>query len=225
MQNAHLRLGRLSYQRNTEKVHTLTSVHVSHYIGESEQAHLLSFFGNDAEVGAITAAIQERHHFELHLPDGSKQRIGFGEDASCYKSNLSVPQHKKLVRHVVAVSSWLHNNGSAGRIFLIDGKAEAEGAAWSTLVNLLGLPADPRWGEVLLRELREEGKMLPLAGVGCSPTVIHATRNEMLERVGRAVAENRIPFPEKSGPITWPQFDIAALLSVDRANSQTVELT
>lgn len=224
MQNAHLRFGRLSYQRNTEKVHTFISVHVSHYIGEDEQAHLLSFFGNDAEVGAITAAIQERHRFELHFPDGSKQRIGFGEDAACYKSNLSVPQHKKLLRHVVAVSSWLHGNGSAGRIFLIDGEAEMGGAAWATVVNLLGLPADPDWGDVLLRELREESKLLPLPGIGCTPSIIHATRDEMLERIGRAVAENRIPFPLNNGPVAWPQLDISALLSVDRPNSQTVEL-
>ncbi len=214
MQNAHLRLARLSYQRNTEKTNTFISVRISHYIGESEQAHLLSFFGNDAEVGAITAAVQENHRFELHFPDGSKQRVGFGDDASCYKANLSLPQHKKSLRHVVAVSSWLRNNGSAGRTFLIDGEAEAQGAAWATLVGLLGLPADPCWGDVLLRELREEGKLLPLAGIGCNPTVLHATRDEMLHRIGRAVAENRVPFPEVNGPIVWPQHDLKRILTL-----------
>lgn len=220
MQNAHLRLGRLSYQRNTEKTDTFISVHVSHYIGESEQAHLLSFFGNDAEVGAITAAIQENHHFELQLPDGSKQRIGLG-DASCYKANLCLPQQKKSLRHVVAISSWLHSNGSAGRTFLISDAAEGQDAAWAALVNLLGLPADSRWGKVLLRELEEEGKLLPLTGIGCSPSVIHATRDEMLERIGRAVAERRVPFPEKNSPITWPHFDIAAVLTVGLSDRQS----
>lgn len=224
MQNAHLRLGRLSYQRNSEKTNTHISIHVSHFIGEGEQAHLLSFFGNDAEVGAITAAIQENHRFELHFPDGSKQRVGFGDDASCYKANLSLPQHKTSLRHVVAVSSWLHSNGSAGRIFLVDGEAETRDAAWATLVNLLGLPADPRWGEVLLRELREEGKLLPLSGIGCNPAVIHATRDEMLEWIGRAVAENRVPFPGKNGPIKWPHFDLKTVLAVDPPNSRTVDL-
>jgi hypothetical protein len=224
MQNAHLRLGRLSYQRNSEKTNTHISIHVSHYIGEGEQAHLLSFFGNDAEVGAITAAIQENHRFELHFPDGSKQRVGFGDDASCYKANLSLPQHKKSLRHVVAVSSWLHSNGSAGRIFLVDVEAETRGAAWATLVSLLGLPADPRWGEVLLRELREEGKLLPLSGIGCNPAVIHATRDEMLAWIGRAVAESRVPFPGTNGPITWPHFDLKTVLAVDPPNSRTVEL-
>jgi hypothetical protein len=77
---------------------------------------------------------------------------------------------------------------------------------------------------VLLRELREEGKLLPLSGIGCNPAVIHATRDEMLQRIGRAVADNRVPFPEKNGPIAWPQFDIAAALSVAPPDSLTVEL-
>src|SRR6266478_9090726 len=117
MQNSHLRLGQLEYQRSSVKTDTHISVHVSHYIGEKEQAHLLSYFGNDAEVAAVTAAIQENHQFNLRFPDGSKQRIGFGADVSCYKGNLNLPQHKKSLRHVVAVSSWLHANGSAGRTF------------------------------------------------------------------------------------------------------------
>lgn len=80
MQNAHLRLARLDYQRSTSKTATSTSVHVSHYMGEGEQAHLLSFFGNDAEVAAVSAAIQENHRFQLVYPDGTTQRIGFGSD-------------------------------------------------------------------------------------------------------------------------------------------------
>ena len=55
MQNAHLRLRRLQYTRNTEKTNTQISVHVDHYIGNGERAHLLSLFGGDAEVGAIRA--------------------------------------------------------------------------------------------------------------------------------------------------------------------------
>lgn len=210
MENAHLRLGRLSYQRSSEKTKTFISLYVSHYIGEGEQAHLLSFFGNDAEVGAITAAIQEKHHFELRFPDGATQRVGFGEKACCYKANLSLPQHKKTLRHIVAVSSWLHGNGSGGRIFLVDG--DAEGAGWAALVNLLGLPADHGWGQTLLLELREEGKLLPLERIGCNPAIIHTTRDEMLERIGRAVADNRVSFPVTNGPIVWPSQDMQRAL-------------
>src|SRR6266436_10408538 len=75
MQNSHLRLGQLEYQRSSVKTNTHISVHVSHYIGEKEQAHLLSYFGNDAEVAAVTAAIQENHQFHLRFPDGSSSGL------------------------------------------------------------------------------------------------------------------------------------------------------
>jgi hypothetical protein len=213
MQNAHLRLGRLEYQRSSGKTNTHIAVHVSHYVGEKEQAHLLSYFGNDAEVAAVTAAIQENHRFELQFPDGSKQRIGFGADASCYKGNLSLPSLNKSLRHVVAVSSWLHGNGSAGRTFAMNDEPQTQDLVWATLVSLLGLPADPRWGAHLLEELRQEKKILPVAGIGCSPVVIQATREEMLERIGRSRAAESISFPEKNGPVIWPAFEMRQLLA------------
>ena len=61
MQNAHLRMGRLEYRRSTGKTNTRISVPVDRYVGEGEDAHLISLFGSDAEVGAITAAIHEKH--------------------------------------------------------------------------------------------------------------------------------------------------------------------
>jgi hypothetical protein len=213
MQNAHLRLGRLEYQRNSGKTNTHIAVHVSHYVGEKEQAHLLSYFGNDAEVAAVTAAIQENHRFELQFPDGSKQRIGFGADVSCYKGNLSLPALNKSLRHVVAVSSWLHGNGSAGRTFAMNDEPQTQALVWATLVSLLGLPADPRWGPHVLDELRHEQKIVPLVGIGCSPVVIEATREEMLEKIGRSRAAGDIPFPEKNGPVLWSTFEMRELLT------------
>lgn len=56
MQNAHRRLGRLEYLRSSEKTRTQIFLHVDHYVGDGDQAHLLSLFGGDAEVGAIRAA-------------------------------------------------------------------------------------------------------------------------------------------------------------------------
>jgi hypothetical protein len=212
MQNSHLRLGRLEYQRSSAKTNTHIAVHVSHYVGEKEQAHLLSYFGNDAEVAAVTAAIQQNHRFELLFPDGSKQKIGLGVDAACYKGNLNLQEHKKSLRHVVAVSTWLHGNGSAGRTFVINDDPSTQDLVWATLVSLLGVPADPRWGAHLLDELRQDNKITPVAGIGCTPSVIQATREEMLERIGRACAEGNIPFPEANGPIVWPSFGKSDLL-------------
>jgi len=212
MQNSHLRLGRLEYQRISVRTNTHIAVHVSHYVGEKEQAHLLSYFGNDAEVAAITAAIQENHRFELLFPDGSKQKIGLGADAACYKGTLNLQAHKKSLRHVVAVSTWLHGNGSAGRTFVINDDPSTQDLVWATLVSLLGVPADPRWGAHLLDELRQDNKITPVTGIGCTPSVIQATREEMLERIGRACAEGSIPFPEENGPVVWPSFEMSGLL-------------
>jgi hypothetical protein len=45
MQNAHLRMGQLEYRRSTGKTDTKISVHVDRYVGEGEDAHLISLFG------------------------------------------------------------------------------------------------------------------------------------------------------------------------------------
>lgn len=211
MENSHLRLGRLEYLRSSAKTNTSISVHVSHYVGENEQAHLISYFGHDAEVAAVTAAIQENHCFDLRFPDGSKQRIGFGADASCYKGSLSLKENKKSLRHVVVVSSWLHANGSAGRTFVMNDEPESSDLVWATLVSLLGIPADPRWGEYVLGGLRADKKIVPIVGIGCSPAVIQATREELLERLGTGCATGKIAFPDHNGPVSWPAFEMSHL--------------
>lgn len=212
MQNAHLRLARLEYIRDTVKTQTHISVHVSHFIGEGEQAHLISFFGNDAEVGAVTAAIQENHRFDLITGEGVKQRFGFGQDASVYKSNLNLNQQKRAIRHIVAISSWLHANGSAGKTILWNDDPDADTLSWASLANLQGLPAAPPWGNPILTKLREDGKVTPLFGVGCSPAAVNATRDELMECIGQARKANLITFPEQNGPIFWPSIQMKDVL-------------
>ena len=79
---------------------------------------------------------------------------------------------------------------------------------------MLGLPADPGWGMHLLQELRCEDKLVPIEGIGCVPAVIQATREEMLERIGRACARGDLRFPEKNGPVTWPAFEMKEALTL-----------
>ena len=56
--------------RITEKASTRIRLRVDRYIGEDRQAHLLRVFGNDSDVGAITAAFHEKAAFSLTFPDG-----------------------------------------------------------------------------------------------------------------------------------------------------------
>jgi hypothetical protein len=114
MENAHLRLGLLEYVRITEKTSTRIRLRVDHFMGEDRQAHLLSVFGNDSDVGAITAAVHEKATFTLTFPDGTTKDVSLGEHASCYKGAVTLPGRKHPVRHLLAVSQELHTNGSAG---------------------------------------------------------------------------------------------------------------
>ena len=142
MQNAHLRLGLLEYHRMTEKTSTRIRLRVDRYVGEDEQAHLISVFGNDSDVGAITAAVHEKATFTLTFPDGEVKEVSLGEHASCYKGAVALPGRQYPVRHLVAVSQELYTNGTAGRTLLLRYRREE---AWATLVSFLGLPADPAW--------------------------------------------------------------------------------
>ena len=147
MENAHLRLGLLEYVRITEKTSTRIRLRVDRYMGEDRQAHLLSVFGNDSDVGAITAAVHEKATFSLTFPDGETKDVSLGEHASCYKGAVTLPGRKHPVRHLLAVSQELHTNGTVGRTLLLRYRREE---AWATLVSFLGLPADPTWADHIL---------------------------------------------------------------------------
>jgi hypothetical protein len=129
MENAHLRFGLLEYVRFTEKASTRIRLRVDRYIGEDRQAHLLSVFGNDSDVGAITAAVHEKAAFNLTFPDGTLKDVTLGEHASCYKGAVTLPGRKHPVRHLLAVSQELHTNGSAGRTILLRHRREEAWAA------------------------------------------------------------------------------------------------
>jgi hypothetical protein len=92
---------------------------VDRYVGEDEQAHLISVFGNDSDVGAITAAVHEKATFTLTFPDGEVKEVSLGEHASCYKGAVSLQDRKHPVRHLVAVSEALYTNGGVGRTILL----------------------------------------------------------------------------------------------------------
>jgi hypothetical protein len=201
MQNAHLRLGLLEYTRMTEKTSTRIRLRVDRYVGEDEQAHLISVFGNDSDVGAITAAVHEKATFAITFPDGEVKEVSLGEHASCYKGAVSLPDRKQPVRHLVAVSEELYTNGGLGRTILLQYQRDQ---AWATLVSFLGLPADPSWAGSVLSIIEVEERIKALDGIGCQPVLISATTEEMLGWIGNGLRSGTLNFPEKNGPITWP---------------------
>ncbi len=213
MQNAHLRLGQLEYLRSTTGIQTRIRLHVDRYMGEEEQGHLLSLYGGDAEVGAIAAAIHEKHPFTLTFPGGKSRAINMGEDASCYRGALTVSGRKHSVRHLVAVSQALHANGATGKTYLLNYERTL---AWSTLVSFLGLPADPRWGEWLIDQLERDEKIETLQGIGCDPVVVIATRESLMEEISKGLQRGELCFPEVDGPILWPRMKVQDALKTVR---------
>jgi hypothetical protein len=201
MQNAHLRLGLLEYHRITEKTSTRIRLRVDRYVGEDEQAHLISVFGNDSDVGAITAAVHEKATFTLTFPDGEVKEVSLGEHASCYKGAVSLPDRKHPVRHLVAVSEALYTNGGMGRTILLGYQRDQ---AWATLVSFLGLPAEPSWAEHVFGVVEAEERIKPLDGIGCQPVLISATTEEVLEWIGEGLKNQTLSFPKTNGPIIWP---------------------
>jgi hypothetical protein len=212
MQNAHLRMGRLEYRRNSGKTDTKISVHVDRYVGDGDDSHLISLFGGDAEVGAITAAIHEKQTFTVIFPDGREKVVGFGPDAICYRGSINLQGRKQALRHLIAVSTSLHANGSAGRTFIFHLGPDTRELAWATLVSFLGLPADPRWSGPILEAMWAEKKIQRLDGIGCTPAAIRGSRDDLLARVGQARFLGLLPFPEENGPVLWPRYTIGQAL-------------
>lgn len=210
MENAHLRLGLLEYVRITEKASTRIRLRVDRYMGEDCKAHLLSVFGNDSDVGAITAAVHEKATFNLTFPDGTTKDVALGEHASCYKGSVTLPGRKHPVRHLLAVSEELHTNGTAGRTLLLRYRREE---AWATLVSFLGLPADPAWAGHVLGIVERKKRIEHIDGIGCEPVLVSATTEEMLEWIGEGLRSGAVAFPTEKGPVAWPRWPIADLLT------------
>jgi len=201
MENAHLRMGLLEYERYTEKIATRIRVRVSHYIGEDEDAHLLSVFGNDSDVGAITAAVYEKARFRLTFPGGETQEISLGEGAVCYRGGFSIPGRKQTVRHMIALSEELRGLKSLSRTFVL---RQEPTEVWTALVHRFGLPGLPEWAETMLHTLRKNGRIAPVDSIGCSAAVTNATCEELLDWMEAGVGGEELSFPEINGPVRWP---------------------
>jgi hypothetical protein len=203
MENAHLRLGLLEYVRMTEKTSTRIRLRVDRYMGEDRQAHLLSVFGNDSDVGAITAAVHEKSTFTLTFPDGNSKEVTLGEHASCYKGAVTLAGRKHPVRHLLAVSQDLHTNGTAGRTLLLRYQREE---AWATLASFLCLPAHPAWADHILDVVERKKRVEEIDGIGCDPVRISVTADEMMEWISEGMRSGILRLQMQNGPIIWPQY-------------------
>jgi hypothetical protein len=48
-----------------------------------------------------------------------------------------------------------------------------------------------------------------------NPAVVIGTREDFLKRMGEARSMDLLPFPEKNGPVVWPQYTIRDALELE----------
>ena len=209
MQNAHLRMGKLKFVRQTRDTITEVSLHMDRLVAEKPtdprtavQIHLVSVFGGDQEIGAIAAAVADGQRFQVSLPDGSPELFGFlGEKPVSYRASIQVPGRKRPVRHLVVISqalfeTTLGSDGQARRTVLYDNSA---GFTLHRLAVRFGLPALPEWADWFRAELGRRGLVDELLGLNCSPVAIKGTKLRMLRILGAGLKRRLIEIPSVTG--------------------------
>jgi hypothetical protein len=180
-------------------------------MGDMQNGLLLSVFGGDNEIAAISAAVTEKASFTLDFPDGETvfENVTMGENAANFRGTIMIPGHKRPVRHLVVVSQNLRQNGRDGVLYLLN---YTSATAWALMAASMGLPVLPEWGDWVLQRLEESKRMQELSGFGCNPLAIRITRDEVLGWLEEGVRSKKLRFPEQNGPIYWPEYKVADVL-------------
>jgi hypothetical protein len=178
-------------------------------MGEEEQGLLLSIFGGDTEIAAISAAVAGNSAFSLKFPgeDGETSLcVRMGENAANMRGTILIPGMSHPVRHLVVVSQALRQNGIDGSTYLLNYSPDV---AWALMASVMGLPARPEWGSWVIDQLDLQHRISPLTGFGCNPYRIRATRDELLNILSQGVRSMNLRFPDVNGPVQWPDFTVA----------------
>src|SRR5712691_634159 len=214
MQNAHLRIGKLKFVRQTRDTITEVSLHMDRLVAEkpaeprsSVQIHLVSVFGGDQEVGAIAAAIADEQRFQISLPSGAELFGFLGEKPMMYRASLQIPGRKRPARHLAAVSqalvgTTLGADGQARRTILYDG---SPAFVLYRLAVRFGLPALPEWAEWFSTDLDRRGLVEELLGFNCSPVAIKGTKLRMLRILSTGIKRKLIAVPPVCGSTLPPK--------------------
>jgi hypothetical protein len=212
MQNAHLRMGKLTFVKQTRDTITDVSVHLNRLVAErlaeprlATMLHLVSVFGGDQEIGAVTAAAHEGLRFEIRSPDVHLYGA-LGEKPVIYRSSLQIPERKRPVRHVVLLSKALFetkfgSNSEARRTVLYDDSAAF---VLHRLAVRFGLPVLPEWAEWFLAELQRRMLIEELVGINCSPIAIKGTKLRMLRILSQGLRRQKIVIPAASPSALGP---------------------
>jgi hypothetical protein len=171
------------------------------------QAHLVSVFGGDQEIAAVTAAINETSAFDVYGPGVPRTTVTLGEDAQVIKGSISLPGRKRPLRHVVALSRDLAMTRAGG-----DPKARRTVLCGATPELVLyrlgvrfGLPVLPDWSAWFHAELLRKKAIEPLIGLGCEPILAVGTKRRFLAWLGWGLKTGQIWIADG---VTVPQWNV-----------------
>lgn len=203
MENAHLRMGKLTFVRQTKDTSTQVTLYLDRLVAEVSAdpysmtaLHFLSVFGSDQEIGAVTAAAADHHSFQIAAP--GMDFVGtLGEKPALYRGSLQISGRTRPVRHLVGISNELLGttfgaNAEARRTVLFDSSPEF---LLERLSARFGLPVLPEWAEWLRTELMRRHLAEELVGLNCSPIAVKGTKLRMLRILSQGLRRKAIEIP------------------------------
>jgi len=215
MKDAHLRFGWLTYVKVTEKITTNVKLRLDRFIGEllpdpprQAKAHLISVIGGDTQIAAISAAISLGDRFMIEGPGVPPVRVSLERNAQVYKGAIQVSGRKRPLRHLIGLSEELASGATTatlGKALLPSSRHEF---VWSAIAHLQGIPGMPEWANWFAEELKTHHAIAPALGIGCNPTVIKATKEQLLEWLSWGVESEALRLPQEIGPVAWPVFKL-----------------
>ena len=210
MQNAHLRMGKLTFVRQTRDTITNVSVHLDRLVAErapdsstATELHFVSVFGGDQDIGAMIAAAHEGLRFQIGI--GPQGFIGtLGEKPVVYRASLQVPGRKRPVRHAVLLSKAFFETtfgakSEARRTVLFDSSAQF---VLHRLAVRFGLPILPAWADWFRNELQRRGLVQDLIGLNCDPIAVKGTKLRMLRILSQGLRRKSIAIPIPQGQLS-----------------------
>ena len=171
---------------------------------------MVSVFGNDGEVAAIAAAISTGARLHVTLPNGARTAIHLGDNPATFRGHIAITGRPRPLRHLLAFSETVTQNGSDGKVFVLHNYAPL---IWANVISFMGLPAIPEWASAGLDMLREKNLVRELEGFNCSPVIVAVPREELLAWIGDQVRADNLLFPLENGPVRWPAYGAHDLLS------------
>ena len=218
MQNAHLRMGKLTFVRQTRDTITNITVPLNCLVAEPADSrgaatlHLVSVFGGDQDVGAVIAAAHEGLRFELAFAD--EEIIGtLGEKPVIYRASLQIPERKRPVRHAVLLSKVFFEttfgaNSEARRTVIYD---DTPDFVLHRLAVRFGLPVLPEWAEWFSVELRRRGMVEKLVGLNCDPIAVKGTKLRLLRILSQGLRRQAIAIPSEVPAVVAPSRAVSNL--------------